>query len=67
MSLAIACGLNSIKSLNLNDQDTTSMLRPAADLIELGDRINTFWMLFDVDRSGSLLTGVPPGITDEVR
>jgi len=65
MSLAIACGLNTINSLNLNNQSTTSMLKPAQDLVELGDRINMFWILFNIDRAGSLLTGVPCGLADE--
>ncbi|KDQ07074.1 hypothetical protein BOTBODRAFT_60244 [Botryobasidium botryosum FD-172 SS1] len=65
MSLAIACGLNTIQSLNLNDPYTASMLKPAHDLVELGDRINMFWMLFNIDRAGSLLTGVPCGLADQ--
>lgn len=66
MSLAIACGLHTIESLDLTAYTTNSMLRPAADLVELGDRINLFWTLFDVDRGGSLLSGVPPALEDEV-
>jgi len=66
MSLAIACGLHTIESLDLNAQTTTSLLGPAKDVIELGDRINMFWMLFSVDRVASILLGaVPRGPVDE--
>jgi len=66
MSLAIACGLHKIESLDLDSQATPSLIDHAVDLIELGDRINMFWTLFSLDRIGSLLTGaVPCGPTDE--
>jgi len=66
MSLAVACGLHTIDSLDLNTQATSSLLDPAVDLIELGDRINMFWMLFGVDRVASPLAGaIPRGPLDE--
>ncbi|KDQ07979.1 hypothetical protein BOTBODRAFT_587408 [Botryobasidium botryosum FD-172 SS1] len=66
MSLAIACGLHKIDSLDLNSQTTISLVDPAVDLIELGDRINTFWTILSLDRTGSLLSGaVPCGPSDE--
>ncbi|KDQ07250.1 hypothetical protein BOTBODRAFT_613327 [Botryobasidium botryosum FD-172 SS1] len=66
MSLAITCGLNTIKSLDLDTQPMNNMLKPAKDLVELGDRINTFWMLFSMDRIGTLFDGgVSRGPADE--
>jgi len=41
------------------------LMPPSADLIELGDRINTFWTLFCLDRVGSLVSGLPYTIADE--
>ncbi|KDQ07989.1 hypothetical protein BOTBODRAFT_587568 [Botryobasidium botryosum FD-172 SS1] len=66
MSLAIACGLHTIDSLDLKAQSSTSLLDPAQDLAELGDRISTFWMLFGADRIASILVGaIPRGPADE--
>ncbi|KDQ07109.1 hypothetical protein BOTBODRAFT_60210 [Botryobasidium botryosum FD-172 SS1] len=66
MSLAFACGLNHIGSLDLDAQGgPTALLGPAGDLIELGDRINMFWSIFNLDRLGSLFAGVPCGPADE--
>ncbi|KDQ07265.1 hypothetical protein BOTBODRAFT_613879 [Botryobasidium botryosum FD-172 SS1] len=65
MNLAIACGLNTINSLDLSAQ-TSSLLKPAADLVELGDRINFFWMLYITDRTGPLLgAGIACGPADD--
>ncbi|KDQ07247.1 hypothetical protein BOTBODRAFT_149288 [Botryobasidium botryosum FD-172 SS1] len=57
MALSIACGLHTIQSLDLHASASTSLLNPAADLVELGDRINTFWTLFGLDRLASLRDG----------
>ncbi|KDQ09325.1 hypothetical protein BOTBODRAFT_527589 [Botryobasidium botryosum FD-172 SS1] len=66
MSLAIACGLHKIRSLDLDSQGVPSLINPALDLIELGDRINLFWMILSVDRMKSLLCeAVPCGPRDE--
>ena len=37
------------------------------DLIELGDRINLFWMLFMNDRAASSILGLPVTMPDSVR
>ncbi|KDQ07248.1 hypothetical protein BOTBODRAFT_613305 [Botryobasidium botryosum FD-172 SS1] len=58
MSLAIACGLNRITSLDLGAQDTASLIDPATDLIELGDRVNTFWTVFSIERTGAMFSGI---------
>lgn len=60
MSLAVACGLNKINSIELNLQPMQSLLVPPTDLIELGDRINLFWMLSRIDRVATLLIGAVP-------
>ncbi|KDQ07968.1 hypothetical protein BOTBODRAFT_38310 [Botryobasidium botryosum FD-172 SS1] len=66
MSLAVACGLHRIKSLDLNPQDALSLIDPAVDLIELGDRINLFWTILSLDRMKSLLCeAVPCGPRNE--
>jgi len=65
MSLAIACGLNTITSLDLNAQNTTSLIDPAVDLVELGDRINMFWTVFSVERTGAIFSGIACRPTDK--
>ncbi|KDQ21140.1 hypothetical protein BOTBODRAFT_49840 [Botryobasidium botryosum FD-172 SS1] len=54
---AMACQLHEINpDMNTNQNP---LLAPPRDLIELGDRIYLFWSLFCIDRSGSLITGLP--------
>ncbi|KDQ21261.1 hypothetical protein BOTBODRAFT_61001 [Botryobasidium botryosum FD-172 SS1] len=62
---AVGCGLHKIKSLALDAQTPTPLLSPSIDLIELGDRINMFWLLVCFDRVGSLVLAVPETITDK--
>ncbi|KDQ21258.1 hypothetical protein BOTBODRAFT_196950 [Botryobasidium botryosum FD-172 SS1] len=67
MRFSVGCGLHAIDSLSLDRQAHNPLLPPCADLVELGDRINTFWFLFSVDRAGSLLAAVPETISDHAR
>ncbi|KDQ09055.1 hypothetical protein BOTBODRAFT_179386 [Botryobasidium botryosum FD-172 SS1] len=63
LRFAIGCGFHTLSSLSL---DTGSpLMPPCTDLVELGDRINTFWTLFCLDRVGSLVSGLPYTIGDE--
>jgi hypothetical protein len=41
------------------------LLPPAADAVELGERIHAFWAVFAIDRCGSIATGYPAGFRDE--
>ncbi|KDQ21138.1 hypothetical protein BOTBODRAFT_193357 [Botryobasidium botryosum FD-172 SS1] len=62
----MALGLHEITSLNLSAQAPNPLLAPAEDIIELGDRISTFWLLFCHDRAASLAAGLPLSLPDEV-
>ncbi|KDQ06041.1 hypothetical protein BOTBODRAFT_149808 [Botryobasidium botryosum FD-172 SS1] len=60
MSLAVACGLSKIISIDLTLQPMQSLIEPPKDLAELGDRINLFWALSRIDRVATLLIGAVP-------
>ncbi|KDQ14231.1 hypothetical protein BOTBODRAFT_354104 [Botryobasidium botryosum FD-172 SS1] len=63
---AAGCGLHAIPPLSaVIRPNCLSMLNPPHDLLELGERINTFWMLFCLDRLGSIFTGLPISFPDE--
>ncbi|KDQ16618.1 hypothetical protein BOTBODRAFT_144417 [Botryobasidium botryosum FD-172 SS1] len=63
LRFAVACGFHAISSPSL---DTGfHLIPPCADAIELGDRINTFWILFNADQMGSLLLASPSTISDD--
>jgi len=57
--------LHKINSLSLDIQTPNPLLSPCVDLIELGDRINMFWLLVCFDRVGSLILALPETITDK--
>ena len=42
-----------------------SMLNPARDAIEVGERILAFWHIFLLDRCGSVMTNLPAALPDE--
>jgi len=63
LKFAIACGFHNIDSVSLDTK--FYLVPPCADLIELGDRINTFWTLLCGDRAGSLVSGHPETIADD--
>jgi len=63
---AVGCGLHAIPPLNtMATRGCQSMLHPAHDVLEVGERINTFWMLFCLDRIGSIFAGLPTSLADE--
>ncbi|KAH7107230.1 hypothetical protein BKA62DRAFT_649392 [Auriculariales sp. MPI-PUGE-AT-0066] len=41
-----------------------NILPPPVDAIELGERINAFWMAFNVDRAWAVATGMPIAFSD---
>ncbi|KDQ11068.1 hypothetical protein BOTBODRAFT_57612 [Botryobasidium botryosum FD-172 SS1] len=65
MRFALACGLHEITSLDAGPQPG-SLLPPPRDLIELGERINLFWMLFANDRAGSVMARLPVAMPDKI-
>ncbi|KDQ11069.1 hypothetical protein BOTBODRAFT_465038 [Botryobasidium botryosum FD-172 SS1] len=64
MRFALACGLHEITSLET--ATTGSLLSPARDLVEVGERINLFWMLYANDRAGSMLNRLPVAMPDKI-
>ncbi|KDQ08527.1 hypothetical protein BOTBODRAFT_69704 [Botryobasidium botryosum FD-172 SS1] len=55
--LAMGCGLHQIDSYVLYSSDKRSLLSPSRDLVDLGDRIHTWWGLYAIDRITSLVLG----------
>jgi len=41
-----------------------NILPPPVDMVELGERINAFWMAFNVDRAWAVATGMPIAFSD---
>ncbi|KDQ11096.1 hypothetical protein BOTBODRAFT_35632 [Botryobasidium botryosum FD-172 SS1] len=58
MLFAMGMGLHQISSLKLASPES-SFLPPPRDMVELGERINMFWMLYTNDIAGSLVAGMP--------
>lgn len=68
---SLACGMHKIRTRSVeataSDPDlASSLLGPPADTIELGERINIFWVIFVMDRMNSLTMNLPHTFSDEV-
>ncbi|KDQ21633.1 hypothetical protein BOTBODRAFT_26065 [Botryobasidium botryosum FD-172 SS1] len=64
LRFALACGLHEITSLETPSRHQ-ALLEPANNLVELGDRINLFWMLYANDRAGSIICRLPVAMPDK--
>ncbi|KAH7878784.1 uncharacterized protein C8R40DRAFT_1037417 [Lentinula edodes] len=53
-SLALGCGLNTLRSSHEQQQSSSNNLLPPQDAIEEGERINAFWAVFTLYRDISL-------------
>ena len=80
VSLAVSCGLHRIRSSEPSPSPTSSPsalmggvigtgglfdLAQPRDMVEEGERINTFWSVFNVDRCWAVATGTPTMLYDD--
>ncbi|KIR76875.1 hypothetical protein I305_06375 [Cryptococcus gattii E566] len=71
--LVLSSGIHQIPSLTFQPslsedpllRNRVHLLSPPRDPTELGERVQTFWIVFIVERSGALATGFPSTIRDE--
>ncbi|KDQ15275.1 hypothetical protein BOTBODRAFT_65632 [Botryobasidium botryosum FD-172 SS1] len=65
---SVGCGLHKIRSRSYDEMKVelaTSLLGPPKDMIELGERINTFWGIFTIDKRTSIAMNLPSAYSDE--
>jgi hypothetical protein len=62
----MACNLHVVSTPQDLASFPSSILPPPISALEVCDRINAFWSVFIVDRAGSLISGLPLSIPDEV-
>jgi hypothetical protein len=66
MRLAVACNLHIITTPHDLYSIPPSLLPPPEDEAEVWDRISAFWSIFMSERAGSMMSGLPISLPDEV-
>lgn len=66
MRFAIACGLHNISDPEESMQQFSGLLHPPKDKVELFERVNLWWAVYQLDRGAAVGGGLPRSIADEV-
>ncbi|CEL54504.1 hypothetical protein RSOLAG1IB_07107 [Rhizoctonia solani AG-1 IB] len=66
---AISCGLHQLSTLDLRSHSpgsrAPSLLPPPTDYLALGERIHSFWAIYNLDRTLSVVAGLPSAFGDD--
>ncbi|KDQ07871.1 hypothetical protein BOTBODRAFT_38432 [Botryobasidium botryosum FD-172 SS1] len=65
---AVGCGLHRIRSRSCDEMKielARTLLGPPSDAIELGERINTFWIIFTMEKKSSMAMNAPSAYSEE--
>ncbi|CAE7150530.1 unnamed protein product [Rhizoctonia solani] len=66
---AVSCGLHQMSTLDLRPHSpgsrAPSLLPPPTDYLALGERIHAFWAIYNLDRTISVVAGLPSAFGDD--
>lgn len=62
----MACGLHQISDPQESLRRGSGLLAPARNIIEVYERVNLWWAVYQLDRGISFIVALPQGVDDEV-
>lgn len=66
MRFSIACGMHEISDPSAQMNEWSGLLPPPTDIVDLFERINLWWGIYQLDRGAAVGSGLPRSVSDDV-